>query len=41
MGQPLRCVTSRIGLGIVPIETVMFPGLSVPVPDRGDLAQNI
>ena len=23
------------GLGIVPIETVMFPGLSVPVPDTG------
>lgn len=35
--QPLRCVTSRIGLGIVPIETVTFPGLSVPVPDRGGL----
>lgn len=31
------CILSRIGMGVVPIETVTFPGLLVPVPDRGGL----
>lgn len=29
------CILSRIGMGVVSIETVTFPGLLVPVSDRG------